>query len=134
VAHLIPAARAARAALADDGRRLSRDALADAMRDDGHSVSNERASLLVKILKAEQDVTPLAPPGDGARRRGVARREAGCSRVIALLSSTLGALGAQGATACALHHVASRSGASLIISMETTVRCGRCLRDRERSR
>jgi hypothetical protein len=39
--HLIPAARAVRAALANDGRRLSRDALADAIRD-GHGVSNER--------------------------------------------------------------------------------------------
>ena len=33
VAHLLPAARAARAMLAAKGRSLSRDALADAMRD-----------------------------------------------------------------------------------------------------
>jgi Protein of unknown function (DUF2637) len=59
VAHLIPAARAARAALAAKGRSLSRDNLADVMRDDGHGVSNERASLLLKILKAEENVTPL---------------------------------------------------------------------------
>jgi hypothetical protein len=59
VAHLIPAARAARATLARDGRSLSRDNLADAMRDDGHGVSNERASLLLKILKAERDVTAI---------------------------------------------------------------------------
>jgi len=57
----VPAARAARATLASGGRSLSRDNLADAMRDDGHGVSNERASLLVKILKAEQDVTTIGP-------------------------------------------------------------------------
>jgi hypothetical protein len=54
VAHLLPAARAGRAMLAAEGRPLSRDALANAMRDDGHGVSNARASLLLKILKAEQ--------------------------------------------------------------------------------
>jgi hypothetical protein len=36
------------------------------MRDDGHGVSNERASLLLKILRAEQDVATVgagsAPP------------------------------------------------------------------------
>jgi hypothetical protein len=61
VANLIPAARAARAALARDGRSLSRDNLADAMRDDGTGVSNARASLLLKILKAEQDVSMIGP-------------------------------------------------------------------------
>ena len=69
VAHLIPAARAARAALARDGRSLSRDALADAMREDGTGVSNERASLLLKILKAEAGVTPIAPTGTAAHDR-----------------------------------------------------------------
>jgi hypothetical protein len=59
VAHLIPAARAARATLARDGRRLSRDNLADAMRDDGSRVSNARASLLLKILKSEEEVTTI---------------------------------------------------------------------------
>jgi hypothetical protein len=63
VAHLVPAARAARAALARDGRSLSRDNLADAMRDDGTGVSNERASLLLKVLKAEQDVRAIGPSG-----------------------------------------------------------------------
>ncbi|MDG4798830.1 DUF2637 domain-containing protein [Micromonospora sp. WMMD1082] len=61
VAHLIPAARAGRASLAAKGRSLSRDNLADAMRNDGHGVSNERASLLLKILKAEYDVTTIGP-------------------------------------------------------------------------
>jgi hypothetical protein len=59
VAHLIPAARVARRGLARDGRSLSRDALANAMREDGHGVSNERASLLLKVLKAEEKVTSI---------------------------------------------------------------------------
>jgi hypothetical protein len=59
VADLIPAARAARAALDLDGRSLSRDNLADAMREDGNGVSNARASLLLKILKAEKDMTTI---------------------------------------------------------------------------
>jgi hypothetical protein len=63
VAHLIPAARAARVALAREGRSLSRDNLADAMRDDGHGVSNQRASLLLKILKAEEQVTMIGEAG-----------------------------------------------------------------------
>jgi hypothetical protein len=61
VAHLIPVARAARVTLAETGLSLSRDHLADVMRDQGHGVSNERASLLLKILKAEQDVTAIGP-------------------------------------------------------------------------
>ncbi len=59
VADLIPAARTARAAITASGRGLSREALADRMRDDGHGVSNARASLLVKILKAEDTTTRL---------------------------------------------------------------------------
>ena len=61
VADLVPAARAARGALAATGRRLSRDALADRMREDGHGVSNARASLLLRILKAEGTMTPIGP-------------------------------------------------------------------------
>jgi hypothetical protein len=52
VADLLPAARTARATLLAEGRTLSRDNLADAMRVDGHGVSNERVSHLLKILKA----------------------------------------------------------------------------------
>ena len=74
VAHLIPAARAARAALAADGRSLSRDALANAMRDDGHGVSNVRASLLLKILKAEEDATPFGAATAGATGSNSDRR------------------------------------------------------------
>lgn len=59
VAHLIPAARAARDALGQRGRTLSRDRLADRMREDGYGVSNARAGLLVQILKAEAHVTRL---------------------------------------------------------------------------
>ncbi|MDQ7905929.1 DUF2637 domain-containing protein [Phytohabitans sp. ZYX-F-186] len=61
VAHLIPAARAGRAVLHRDGRSLSRDALAIAMRDDGYGVSNARAGVLVRVLRAEEGVTPMAP-------------------------------------------------------------------------
>ncbi|MFY1673165.1 DUF2637 domain-containing protein [Plantactinospora sp. WMMB334] len=68
VAHLIPAARAARAALTKSGRSLSRDALADVMRDDGHGVSNARASLLLKVLKAEES-SCLGAEENGATRR-----------------------------------------------------------------
>jgi Protein of unknown function (DUF2637) len=61
VAHLVAAARVARAVLHRDGRSLSRDALAGVMRENGYGVSNERASLLLKILKAEQDVPNIGP-------------------------------------------------------------------------
>ena len=61
VAHLVSGARAARETLGSAGRSLSRDNLADAMRDAGHGVSNARASLLLKILKAEQDTTDVVP-------------------------------------------------------------------------
>jgi hypothetical protein len=61
VARLIPAARAARDALAASGHTLSRDRLADRMRDDGHGVSNARASLLLRIPRAEENVTPIEP-------------------------------------------------------------------------
>jgi hypothetical protein len=67
VAYLVPAARTARAMLARDGRSLSRDNLADAMRDGGHGVSNERASLLLKILKAERDTTTIGPLSNPSR-------------------------------------------------------------------
>jgi hypothetical protein len=53
VADLLPAARQARAALAAGGRTLSRDRLADRMREDGYGVSNARAGLLLKSLRAE---------------------------------------------------------------------------------
>jgi hypothetical protein len=51
VADLTQAARAARAALAAEGRPLTRDALAKRMREDGHAISNARASQLLKILR-----------------------------------------------------------------------------------
>jgi hypothetical protein len=61
VAQLIPAARLARVALAEFHRSLTRDNLAGAMRDAGHGVSNARASLLLRILKAEQHVPAIGP-------------------------------------------------------------------------
>ncbi len=66
VADLLPAARAARAALTATGHRLSRDRLADRLREDGHAVSNQRAGLLVKILITERAVTSLGGPGPAA--------------------------------------------------------------------
>jgi hypothetical protein len=53
VAEMLPAARAAREALLQDGRTLSRDNLARAMREDGHGVSNARAAVLLKAIKAD---------------------------------------------------------------------------------
>jgi hypothetical protein len=40
------------------------------MRGDGHGVSNERASLLLKILKAEQEVATIGPATVGIRPQG----------------------------------------------------------------
>jgi hypothetical protein len=50
---LIQAARVAAEALAQESRRVSRQALADALRVGGHAVSNARASQLLLALKAE---------------------------------------------------------------------------------
>ena len=69
VLDLLSAARAARAAVEVSGRRLSRDALADQMRHDGHGVSNARACLLIKILRAEDNATPFGRMPD-ARQDG----------------------------------------------------------------
>nr|WP_255500581.1 DUF2637 domain-containing protein [Micromonospora sp. Llam0] len=82
LAHLLPAARVARAALAGMGRPLSRDALAETMRGDGHGVSNQRASLLLKILQTEDAIAVVEDVGrlDGQTRpigdRGVPPRPA----------------------------------------------------------
>lgn len=57
VADLIPAARSARDALSADDRALSRDALATALRRDGHALSNARAALLTRILREEGRTT-----------------------------------------------------------------------------
>jgi len=51
-AALEAAARTVHAALADEGTPLTRDALATRLRDAGHTVSNSRASDLVKLLRA----------------------------------------------------------------------------------
>jgi hypothetical protein len=74
VADLLPAARAAQATLAAGGRALSREALADRMRDDGHAVSNARASLLLNILRTEENVTPIGPLSTGPAGSGPAER------------------------------------------------------------
>lgn len=95
VAHLVLAARAARVALATGGRSLSRDALAERMREDGQGVSDSRASLLLKILKAEQDVTPFAPTGT-ARGGGEVHGERPDAAADRLVSSAPGTPGAWG--------------------------------------
>jgi hypothetical protein len=51
VVHVLTAAAAARDALAEQGRPLTRKALTEQLRRNGHALSNARASLLVKILR-----------------------------------------------------------------------------------
>ncbi|WP_319462624.1 DUF2637 domain-containing protein [Micromonospora sp. RTP1Z1] len=60
VDELLPAARRVRERLATHGRPLTRAALAEALRVAGHTVSNTRASHLLKILKTEQAPAPPA--------------------------------------------------------------------------
>lgn len=52
---LMPAARVAVEALDRDGRRVSRQALAGALRADGHPVSNALASAVLQALKTEAE-------------------------------------------------------------------------------
>ncbi|MEH0986130.1 DUF2637 domain-containing protein [Micromonospora sp. CPCC 205556] len=59
---LLPAARHVRDQLAADQRPLTRAALAEALRQAGHTLSNTRVSELLKILKAE---TPSASAAQG---------------------------------------------------------------------
>ncbi|WP_091459142.1 DUF2637 domain-containing protein [Micromonospora inyonensis] len=54
---LLPAARRAQERLAAQGQPLTRAALAAGLRAAGHTVSNKRASQLLKILKAERHPT-----------------------------------------------------------------------------
>lgn len=56
---LLPAARSARDRLTANGHPLTRGALARQLRADGHRVSNNRASALLKILSAEQATSRL---------------------------------------------------------------------------
>ncbi|MFV2022691.1 DUF2637 domain-containing protein [Micromonospora sp. LOL_023] len=62
---LLTVARRAHDHLATDGQPLTRAALAAALRSTGHTVSNTRASQLLKILKAEQ------PSASSSRRQAV---------------------------------------------------------------
>jgi hypothetical protein len=57
VAHLLPAATAARDALIRHGRALTHKSLTEQLRMDGHPLSNARAAKLVKILKAGTNVS-----------------------------------------------------------------------------
>ena len=58
---LLPAARAARNELVDEGRPVSRDSLARRMRRNGHSIRNNRVSELLAALRQE------APSVNGSR-------------------------------------------------------------------
>ena len=59
-------ARAVEAVFADEGTLLTRDALAARLCDAGHTVSNSRASDLVKLLRADRlAVSGSAPTGAG---------------------------------------------------------------------
>jgi hypothetical protein len=53
VADLLPAVRAALSALTSQGRNLTRAAMTERLRAAGHTVSNVRASVLVKILSVD---------------------------------------------------------------------------------
>jgi hypothetical protein len=59
------AARTVEAALADEGTPLTRDALAARLRDAGHTVSNSRASDLVKLLRANRLAIISSAPAGG---------------------------------------------------------------------
>ena len=62
VGDLLSSARAAADALDRQGRRVSRQALADAMRARGHAVSNARASALLRMLKDEAQGNAVGVP------------------------------------------------------------------------
>jgi len=57
---LLPAARAARDELHQAGHRLTRDALATHLRQQGHQIRNDRITSLLSHLRHEQ-LQPLAP-------------------------------------------------------------------------
>jgi hypothetical protein len=62
VRELLPVARKAADDMARDGRPLSREALAEVLRRQGHAMSNARASALVKLLRDQPADTE--PNGD----------------------------------------------------------------------
>jgi hypothetical protein len=75
VAALIPVARAVAEALERERRRLSRQALAAGLRQQGHPVSNARVCALLKILRSEPLAVP-DPRGPVGTASAVARRQA----------------------------------------------------------
>lgn len=77
VATLMPAARAAVAVLDGQGRRVSRQALADALRDNGHAVSNAVACAVLRAVKAEAEGEQLDPAALRRRFGSVSRRSGG---------------------------------------------------------
>jgi hypothetical protein len=67
---LVPAAVTASAELAGQGRPLSREALVEKLRRQGHAMSNARASALVKLVRDQMGPNiaadpPEDPTGDG---------------------------------------------------------------------
>ncbi len=54
---LLPAARMARDRLVGRGRVLTRDSLAEQLREDGHAVGNVRVSALLTTLRSERATT-----------------------------------------------------------------------------
>lgn len=62
VAALLPAARRARDGVLGQGRSLTRDTLAEQLRRDGHPMRNARVSLLLAMLRAEEEPTADADP------------------------------------------------------------------------
>ncbi len=67
IAELLPAARGALDELHRDGRRLTRDALAAQLRDNGHPVRNSRLTPLLQALRSETATSaPSRPTGKAA--------------------------------------------------------------------
>ena len=57
IADLLPAARAAANGIRRDGHRLTRDALAARLRENGHPVGNSRLTPLLQVLRNESAAT-----------------------------------------------------------------------------
>lgn len=82
---LLPVARKAADDLAREGRPLSREALADVLRRQGHAMSNARASALVKLIR-DQPARPEEPTGDGDEPPAMG--EADLSTAVVIRSSS----------------------------------------------
>jgi len=65
-ADLLPAARAVRDGLQRDGLRLTRDALAARLRENGYPVRNSRLTSLLRTLRSDTTSLPPARPETAA--------------------------------------------------------------------